>query len=106
MTTKGMASSVGTIEVEAEKLLEQARSRANEILRKASEEASEILSAKMSLDEVEAERQQIIHKATEEANKELKDAKKKAAEIKTDTGKKVDKIAKHIVDIITGAKLG
>ena len=44
MSAKEIASSVETIESEAEKILEGARKRASEIVLKAKEEASRILS--------------------------------------------------------------
>ena len=105
MAAEEMASSVEAIEIEAEKILEEARSRANEILRKANEEAGKILSAKMPLDEVKTECEQIINKARQEANKEVEESKRKAADIRTSTSEKVDKITKRVSDIITGAEL-
>ena len=106
MSAKEMTSSVETIEAEAERILEEARNRANEILLKANEEANKILSSELPMDEVKAECQKIIHKAREEADKKVEDSRKKAAEIKTGTGNKVDKITERIVSNITGAELG
>ncbi len=105
MSAEEMTSGVETIEVEAEKILEEARSRANEILLKANEEASKILSSKLPMDEVEAECERIIDKAREEADKKVKDSREKASEIKTEVGSKVDKITKRIVSNITRAEL-
>ncbi len=104
MATEEMTSSVETIEIEAEKMLEEARGRASEILRKANEEASKTLSAKMPLDKVKTECEQIINKATKEANQEIEESKRKAAEIGTTTNKKVEEIAQRIVGVITGAE--
>ncbi len=106
MPAEEMTSSVETIEVEAEKILEEARSKANGILLKANEEANKILSSELPMDEVDAECQRIIHKAREEADKKIEDSRKKAAEIRTEIGNKVDKITKRIVSNITGAELG
>ena len=106
MSTEEMTSNIETIEVEAERMLEEARSKANEILLKANEEASKILSSKLPMDEVKAECERIIHKAREEADKKVEDSRKKASEIKTEVGNKVDKITKRIVSNITGAELG
>jgi len=105
MSAEEMTSGVETIEVEAEKTLEEARSKANEILLKANEEANKILSSELPMDEVDAECQQIMRKAREEADKKVEDAKKKASEIKAEVGNKVDKIIKRIVSNITGAAL-
>ncbi len=106
MSTEEMTSSVETIEIEAERILEEARNRANEILLKANEEASKILSSKLPMDEVKTECERIIHKARGEADKKVEEAKKKTSEIKTEVGNKVDKITKHMVSNITGAELG
>jgi vacuolar-type H+-ATPase subunit H len=106
MSTEEMTSNIETIEIEAERILEEARSKANEILLKANEEANKILSSDLPMDEVKAECQKIIHKAREEADKKIEDSRKEASEIKTGTGKKVDKITERIVSNITGAELG
>ncbi len=106
MSAEEMTSNIETIEVEAERILEEAQSKANEILLKANEEASKILSAELPMDEVKAECQKIIHKAREEADKKVEDSRKKASEIRATVGNKVDKITERIVSNITGAKLG
>jgi len=106
MSTEEMTSSVETIEVEAEKVLEEARNRSNEILLKANEEVSKILSSELTVDEVKTECEEIIRKAREEADRKVEDSKKKASEIRATIGKKADKIAERIVSNITGAKLG
>jgi vacuolar-type H+-ATPase subunit H len=97
-----ITSSVESIEIEAEKLLKEARSKAAKILRKGDEDASKILSAKVSLDEVWVECEQIINKAKKEADKELKESKRKAAGIKASASKKVGGITKRIAGIISG----
>ena len=106
MSTEEMTSNIETIEIEAERILEEARNRASEILLKANEEASKILSSELPMDEVKAECQKIIHKAREEADKKVEDSRKKASGIKTEIGNKVDKITERIVNNITGAELG
>jgi len=106
MSAEEMTSSVETIEVEAERILEEARNRASEILLKANEEANKILSSELPMDEVKAECQKIIHKAREEADKKVEDSREKASEIKAEVGNKMDKITERIVINITGAELG
>jgi len=105
MSAEEMTSSVETIEIEAEKILEEARSRANEIFLKASEETNQILSSELPMDEIKTECQRIIHKARQEANQNVEDSKQKASEIRAGVGKKVEKITEHIVSIIIGAEL-
>ncbi len=98
-------SSIEAIESEAEKTLEEARSKANEILLKANEESNKILSSELPMDEVKMKCEQIIHEAREEADKKGEDSKKKASEIRTNIGRKVEKITGRIVNTITGAEL-
>ena len=106
MSAEEMTSSVETIEIEAEKILEEARSRANEIFLKASEETNQILSSELPMDEIKTECQRIIHKARQEADKKVEDSRQKASEIKAEVGNKVDKITERIVSNITGAEPG
>ena len=81
--TEAIGSSVKTIEVEAEKILESAKNKANEILLKAREESERIVSAELSLDEIKNQCSKIIDTANKEANELVEVSKKKAQEIKT-----------------------
>ena len=105
MCAEEITSSVETIEIKAEKMLEEARSRANEIILKAKEEASRILSAEMPMDEGKKEREHILNEARQKANQEVEASKKKASEIRTNATKKIGKITERIVNIVTGAEL-
>ena len=98
-----ITSGMKNIESEAEKILESARSQANETLLNAKEEAGRILSAELPMDEVKAECRQIVHKAKEEAEKIAEDTENKIARIRHDANKKVEEIAERMVSIITGA---
>jgi len=105
MSAEEMTSSVESIEVEAEKILEEARSKASEILLKANEESNKILSSELLMDEVRTECEQIILKAREEADKKVAESKKDASKIRTDIGKKVEEVTARIVSNIVGAEL-
>ena len=105
MSAEQITSSIESIENEAEKTLEAARSRANEIILKAKDEASRILSSGMPLDEVKGECEQILNEAREKANQEVEESKKKASQIRTSASKKMGKITERIVNIISGAEL-
>lgn len=105
MCAEEITNSVETIEIKAEKMLEEARSRANEIILKAKEEASSILSAEMPKDEGKREREHILNEARQKANQEVEASKKKASEIRTNATKKIGKITERIVNIVTGAEL-
>ena len=104
MCAEKITSSVETIEIKAEKMLEEARSRASEIILKAKEEARRILSAEMPMDEVKREREHILSEARQKANQEAEASKKKASKIRTNATKKVGKITERIVNIVTGAE--
>ena len=101
---KDIASGVKAIEVEAERILADARAKANDILLRARDEARQILAAELPMDEVKASCAEITRRATEEADAELARLEKKASEISADAGKKVDRLADLIVSIVTGAK--
>ncbi|PIP49090.1 MAG: hypothetical protein COX14_01165 [Chloroflexi bacterium CG23_combo_of_CG06-09_8_20_14_all_45_10] len=99
---KEVTSSVAAIEVEAEKILSEARAGANGILLKAKEEAKKILSFELPMDEVKTECDKIISKARVEAEAKIADSEKKASEISADADKKVEEIVTRVVSIITG----
>jgi len=99
-----VTSSVETIEAEAEKMLESARSRADEILLKARGEAKKISSSELPLDEVKTECESVIHKAREEANKKTEASRREASVVRARAEEKVGEIVQRIVDIVTGAK--
>ena len=105
MSAEQITSSIESIENEAEKALEEAKSRANEIILTAREEAGRILSSEMPLDEVKEECGQILNKAGEKADEEVKESKKTASQIRTSAGKKMGKITERIVNIISGAEV-
>jgi len=100
-----VTSSVETIEVEAEKILESARSRANEILLKAKDEAKKISSSELPMDEVKTECESITRKAREEANKKTEASLLESSEVRARAGEKVGGVVKRMVNIITGAEL-
>jgi vacuolar-type H+-ATPase subunit H len=104
MSMNDITSSVEATEVEAEKILEEAKTRANEILLKSREEARKIVSSDFPMDEVKTECDGIIHKASMEAEEKIADSVRKASEISTNADKKVAEIVDLIVSIITGAK--
>ncbi|MFC1900747.1 hypothetical protein ACFLYN_04050 [Chloroflexota bacterium] len=98
-----VSSSIENIEGEAEKLLESARTQANEILVKANEESQQILSAEFSTDDIKADCQKIVEKAKGDADNQAGDSTKKAKEVKEAAEKKVDEIAQRITNMVTGA---
>ena len=99
---KEITSSVEALEVEAEKILETAKTRASEILLKAREEAKKMLSSQLPLDEIKTECDKIVSKARAEADKKIKDSEEKAAEIGINADKKVKRITELVVNIVTG----
>jgi vacuolar-type H+-ATPase subunit H len=99
---KEITHDVEALEVEAEQILEEARTRANQILLEAREEAKKILSSQLPLDEVKTAFDNIINKARAEADEKIKDSAKKAAEIGINADKKVKELTELVVNIVTG----
>lgn len=97
-----VADSVEAIEAEAEKMLQEASTRGNEILLEAREEARRILSSPLPLDAVRTECDRIVSKARAEADEAIKDSKRQAAEIGIDADKKLEEITKRLVSIVAG----
>jgi vacuolar-type H+-ATPase subunit H len=99
---KEITNSVEALEVEAEKILAEARNKASEILLEAKEEATKILSSQLPLDEVKTEYDKIVSKARAEADEKIKDSEKKAAEISINADRKVKELTELVVNIVKG----
>jgi len=99
---KEITSSVEALEVEAEKILAEAKTRASEIVLEAKEKVKKMLSSQLPLDEVKTECEKIISKARAEADKKIKDSEKRAAEININADKKVKEITELVVNIVRG----
>ena len=102
MSAERTTAGVEAIELEAERILKEARSQANEILIKANEEANKILAADPALDRVEAECERIVQRAKQEADQQVEEAGIKAAGIKAGVSKKVAEVVMRAVNEITG----
>ena len=99
-----ITNSVEALEVEAEKILEKAKTRASEIFLEAREEAKKILSSPLSLDAVKTEYDIIVSKARAEADEKVRDSEKKAVEISINADKKAREITELMVNIVTGKR--
>jgi len=97
-----ITSSVEALEVEAEKILAEAKTRASEIVLEAKEEAKKMLSSQLPLDDVKTECEKIVGKARAEADKKIKDSGERAAEININADKKVKEITELVVNIVRG----
>lgn len=100
---ENLTGGVKSIEDEAEKTLEQARTKASEILVRAKEESQQIASVELPLDEVKAEGESIKNKAKAEAEKQVAQAHEKASNMIESVGVRTDEIVRKIVNIVTGA---
>jgi vacuolar-type H+-ATPase subunit H len=99
---KEITNSVEALEVEAEKILEKAKTRASEIFLETREEAKKILSSPLSLDAVKTEYDRIVSRARAEADEKIRDSEKRAAEIGINADKKIKEITELVVNIVTG----
>ncbi len=97
-----ITGSVEALEAKAEKILTEAKTRADDIVLQAKEEAKKMLSSQLPLDEVKAESEKIVSKARAEADMRIRDAKKSAAEINISADKKVKEITELVVNIVKG----
>jgi len=97
-----ITDSVEAIEVEAEKILQEARNRANQILLEAKEESKKMLSSPLPLDAIRAECESIVSKARTDADQTIKDSDKKAAETAANAEKKLEETVQLMVNIIAG----
>lgn len=103
MTEKKISGGVESIEAEADKILEEARAKANKTILKYKEEAAEILSSDLSMSKVETKCKKLINKAKEEAEQDIKNSRDDASKINTAVaGKKIENSVKRIVNIVTG----
>jgi vacuolar-type H+-ATPase subunit H len=99
---KEITNSVEALEVEAEKILEKAKTRASEIFLETREEAKKILASPLSLDAVKTEYDRIVSRARAEADEKIRDSEKRAAEIGINADKKIKEITELVVNIVTG----
>lgn len=97
-------SDIESIEAEAEKILESARTRANEIILKGKEEASRILSSDLPLDKVKAECQEIVRGAKAEAKRIHENSVKQASQIRADADSKIADMAERLASIVAGSR--
>jgi vacuolar-type H+-ATPase subunit H len=102
MSEKQTASGIEGIEVEAERILKEARERASEILLKANEEADRISSSGLALEEARAVCTGIVEEAKEEADRKIEEARVQASEIRARVDSKMRGIVSRLVHEITG----
>jgi len=102
MSAEKTASGIEAIEVEAERILKEARNRASEILLKANEEANRISSSGLALAEARAECEKIVVKARQEADQKVEEARIKASELRAEVGRKMGGIVARLIKDITG----
>ena len=98
-----VTSNIENLEIEAERSLDAARAKANEILVEANKKSQELLSSPIAFDDVKSECQRMIEKAEQEAEEEVKKAQQQAEEIRSGNVKKVDEIIDRMIKRVTGA---
>ncbi|MFC1946974.1 hypothetical protein ACFLXY_03525 [Chloroflexota bacterium] len=98
-----VTSNIENLEIEAEKSLDAARAKANEILTEANKQSQELLSSPLAFDDLKSECQRMIEKAEQEAEEEVKKAQQQAEEIRSGNVKKVDEIIDRMIKRVTGA---
>jgi cell division septum initiation protein DivIVA len=105
MSAEKTAINVEAIEAEAEKTLQAARARANEILLKANEEASGILNSGAALEQVKKDCENMIKNARKESDARIEEARIKAVAIKDEMSKKGKGLVSKMVNDVAGVAL-
>lgn len=95
---------VQAMEAEAAQVLEEAKSKAADIVQKAREEARKMASDELPVGDVKTESAAIVDKAKKKAEAEVAQAEKQAADIKSAATAKIDGYADQIVSIVMGEK--
>jgi vacuolar-type H+-ATPase subunit H len=98
------SDSVEHIEIEAEKIIQQAKTKAADILMKAKEKAIKISSSDLTADDVKQECEKIINEANREGDIKIGNAKKSAGQLKQNATRNSDKIAKYTASIVAGTE--
>jgi vacuolar-type H+-ATPase subunit H len=102
MSAEKTAINVEAIEAEAEKTLQAARARANEILMKANEEANGILNSGAALELVKNDCENMIKTAKKDSDARVEDARIKATAIKAEMSKKGKGLISRMVNDVAG----
>jgi cell division septum initiation protein DivIVA len=97
---ENVTSNVKSLEAETEKIIEEAKAMAQDILRRSKKEAGDILSAEFPLEDARAEHDRIIAEARAEAEKRVELSREKASEIDDNTERQIEKIVDRIVNIV------
>ena len=95
---------IAQIEAQSQKLLDDARAKAAEIILKSKEEIGKIQSESLPVDDVKRDCEKIVSEAEKESEKIIDEAKKKADEIKNAVAKKIDKIAERVANTVVGVE--
>ena len=106
MKNNNITQSVEALENKAEKILEDAKKKAEDIFLHAGIEARNILISEPPADSIDTKCNEIIKEAKIEATKTKNDSNKHCDEIKANADKKIADVIDNIVSIITGANQG
>jgi vacuolar-type H+-ATPase subunit H len=106
MASNELASSIQSLESQAEAIIAEARAQAAEILREANQGAARILAEKPSLDRVKGECTTIVERAREQARKAVDESTREAglvrARAQRDSGKALQIIVRRIEGTVRG----
>jgi len=99
-----MIENIESIEVEADKILNEAKDKAGSIIREGEEKAKAILNSDLPVEDARAEcEKNIIAKAQEDAEKMVEEAKQSAAKVKERAAKKEKSAVDLIIDAVIGS---
>ena len=103
-----MATDIGrgvqAMEDEAARVIDEAKSKAADVLQKAREEARNMANSDLPLEDVKAEAATLVDEARKKAQADSKESDKRAADIKAGASKKAEDYAAQMVSIVSGEK--
>jgi len=102
MAVGDVGQDLESIEREAERVLDEARARAREIIEQASKERDRILASELAVDEISAECRKIVEQAEGEAKGIVEKATTEAELIRARAEAKVPDVVQRIVRTIRG----
>lgn len=90
------------LDMEAEKIINEAKKKAELIIREARKKANEILSMPYPMEEIEKEKENILKDAEEKALSIIREAEEKAKLLRDKASTKYEKTLNYVVNIVAG----
>jgi len=93
-------TTIGNIEKEAEKILEEAKEKARKTLEEARLRSKDILGAAIPMEDIEKEMKRILQAADEESKTRQDTSEKRVVQVRTTAPEKLENEVRHILDAL------